>query len=215
MPPVLDFGKVPVGERKQREITIAGLQGRRLQATSVSASDDVFTAEIDEKSREWASTKVKVTFMASKTGSHRGQLEIHSEAIGPDSIQVPLSATGIGDVTVLPEKVILIARNGEAQAATRYVSVRGRPGGSLAIESVIPPAADVDVLIRSVAKNVYLIQLGNLRASAEVNGKNIKIVTNSENAREMNVPIQVMTMVEHPPRHTLKAVPRSTCVGPR
>ena len=69
-----------------------------------------------------------------------------------------------------------------------------RPGRTkaFAVESVDAPDKDITVNITSMGQNGYQIRLDNVVASKELDGKVLKITTDVEKKKEIEIPFKIV-----------------------
>ena len=122
-------------------------------------------------------------------GTLRGNIHMETDHPKYPAFDIPASAFVVGEVSYAPEEIPLSAP--ADQGVMRYIMIRAESGQSLTIESVESPDPNIVARIIQMDPSGVRIELSNITASKELDGKPIRIVTNMEKMKEILIPFRV------------------------
>ena len=124
-------------------------------------------------------------------GTVRGTLHIVTDYQKNPEYDIPVSGLVVSDIIVAPPEIILNEKaNGEP--VTRYLVIRGAQAVEFQVLGVEPPAPDIQCRVMKLPPNGFRIDLINLVATQDLNGKSLKITTDLESMKEILVPFRVV-----------------------
>lgn len=184
------FGLLSGGSRAEKMIELTAAQEaidfKVLEAASESPYLEVKTEIVEEgKSyRVHISTTGKLD-----EGDLRAQVLIKTDQPSYETITIPVTATVTGALAISPREIVLIKRGD--QAVTRYVVVAPGDVEEFKVETAEAPLDSIDVQVQPVGKSGYRIRLANLVATDDLDGKVLRITTNTDQKKEILIPIRV------------------------
>ena len=124
-------------------------------------------------------------------GTVRGTLHIVTDYQRNPVYDIPVSGLVVSDVIVAPPEIILQEKT-SGEPMTRYLVVRAAQSVSFQVLGVEPPLPDIQCRVMKLPPNGYRIDLINLVATPELNGKSLKITTDLESMKEILVPFRIL-----------------------
>lgn len=113
-------------------------------------------------------------------------------------IIIPMNGRVVGDIFAIPDELVL--NPDRAEPATHFLVVRSFESKPFAVLAVEPPLSSITADIQSIGASRAMIHLKNVRAVPELDGKEIRIVTDCESMREISIPIRVTSFKDFPAR---------------
>jgi len=107
-----------------------------------------------------------------------------------DVLNLPVTGNVVGEVTVLPRQIVL--RQSTGIGVKRAIFIRA---GSVANFQILDVQAPIDashVSIHKQENGMVRIELSELTASPELNGKTVRILTDLEHMRTIEIPIKIL-----------------------
>ncbi len=112
--------------------------------------------------------------------NHRDMPEVH----------LRVSGTTLGEVTLIPKYLVL--RKATQAAIRRVIYLRAGTASEYRVLQVQTPFPKDKVVVRKQSKTLYRIELNDLVAEPELDGQVIRILTDLERAKVLEVPIRVL-----------------------
>ena len=122
-------------------------------------------------------------------GTLRGNVHLETDHPKYPAIDISASAFVVGEVSYAPEEIPLNAP--ADQAVMRYIMIRAESGQSLTVNSVEAPDPTIAARVIQMDPSGVRIELSNITASKELDGKPIRILTNMEKMKEILIPFRV------------------------
>ncbi len=183
------FGRVNKHSDSTKTITIAA-HGKPFVVSRVEATDKQFSAELEtiETGKQY---KIHVRLNPPmQTGRHRGHIRVSSENPDQPDMNIPVSATVVGPLIVAPREIVLAKV--KDQPVTRYVVLRPGEVPTFSVTHVETPHPEMTSQVTTIAGNGVRIQLNNIIATADLDGKQLRIVTDAEGMEEILIPFRVI-----------------------
>ncbi len=134
---------------------------------------------------------VAVTKPPLPKGTVRGTLHIVTDYQRNPIYDIPVSGLVVSDIIVAPPEIILQEKAGGAPV-TRYLVVRAAQSIEFQVLGVESPTPDIQCRVMKLPPNGYRIDLINVVASQDLNGKTLKITTDLESMKEILVPFRIL-----------------------
>ena len=122
-------------------------------------------------------------------GTLRGNVHLETDHPKYPAIDISASAFVVGEVSYAPEEIPLNAP--ADQGVMRYIMIRAESGQSLTINSVEAPDPNITARVIQMDPSGVRIELSNINASKELDGKPIRILTNMEKMKEILIPFRI------------------------
>lgn len=122
-------------------------------------------------------------------GTLRGSVSVETDHPRYPSMNVPLSAFVVGTFAFAPEEVTLT--EDAATPVERHVLVRSELGKPFQIAAVEPPVPTIQVNISSTEPTAYRIDLANIVATQDLDGKVLRVRLSDEGEKELLIPFRV------------------------
>jgi hypothetical protein len=189
-PAQLFFGQIDESAESTAATEIASLTEDRFQITKVESSSPNFDGQVEvlEDGRKYR--LVVSTRGAVPKGGARGSIRVSTDSPTYPIIDIPVSATVLDELTVAPDQIILVEREGEG--VTRFVVVRPGRTKEFAVQSVETPDPAIRVEVVGMGQQGYQIRLDNVVATRELDGKKLKIITNVQGMSEIEIPFRII-----------------------
>ncbi|MEM7395230.1 MAG: hypothetical protein AAF492_23095, partial [Verrucomicrobiota bacterium] len=101
-------------------------------------------------------------------------------------VNIDVTANVVGPLGIEPQKIVLL----NAKPATRYISIRPGQVQEFKVLDVEAPVEDIGVRTFPAGRSGYRIQLNNVIGSADLNGKTLKIKTNTKEMPLIEIPFE-------------------------
>lgn len=184
------FGPITPGENPEQEVTIISRAGRPIQITGVDSDSEHFTAEVEPFERD-GSYRVRIRPRNLPPGMSHGNIRLATTSRSRPHINIPVTADVVGALAVAPTKIALRPL-GDGQTVTRYVVVRPGRVRSFELVNVEPPDPSIAVHVSPMPPHGYRIQLSNITPHTGLHGTHIRIETDVEDMREIEIPIEIV-----------------------
>jgi hypothetical protein len=129
-------------------------------------------------------------------GTLRGNVHIETDHPKFPSMDIAVSAFVVSDITFAPEELPVLEAVG--QPASRYVLVRSETGKKFQIVKVEMPVPSMTYKVQPVEAGGYQVELGNIPATREVEGKSVLIQTDLPGAANIVIPIRFIAAALNP-----------------
>lgn len=187
-PSYLRFASVPEGQTSTQEISIKSNIDEPFKVTQVKVASEKFITSLStvEAGRAY---KLTVTIPEGMpAGDLRDRITISTDYKKMPRIDVQVVATLVGKVVVAP-KTLLLVENPE-KGVIKYLSVQPGAQKEFKVLGVEFPGEGVEHRIQETPGGTR-IQLSNIRATKDMNGKEIIVKTDVEGMESIPVKIQV------------------------
>lgn len=185
------FGNLAAGSVATGSVEVIASSTNPVNVLEASCNSSNIEARIETVEAGKSYRVVVVTKPPLPKGTVRGTLHIVTDYQRNPDYDIPVSGLVVSDVIVAPPEIIMQEKtNGEP--VTRYLVVRAAQSVEFQVLGVEPPTPDIQCRIMKLPPNGYRIDLVNLVASPELNGKNLKITTDLESMKEIVVPFKIL-----------------------
>lgn len=128
-------------------------------------------------------------------GTLRGSVHIETDHPKYSAMDIPISAFVATDLMYLPTELTLVEN---PTASARYVIVRSDTGKKFEVQAVEAPSPSIQTSIQPMDQNGYRIELTNIVATADLNGKVLLIRTTMPGNEEIRIPLRVIPNTPQP-----------------
>ena len=182
----LYFGQIAQNAAKQQTLVVKSTNP--LELTGVSSSQPQFQPrfEKNEADNSWQITVETVPPLP--MGGLHGELRI--ERVDGGVFTVPVSAMVVGPLAVAPQELVL--REAEGRAVTRYIIIRPGDVSDFEVLGVKLPMEQMRSTVTSLGGSGYRIQLDDIPAVKELDGKMVEIETSVEAMKTVRIPFKVI-----------------------
>jgi len=185
----VNFGAVSTNSVMRKEVLVTSQLAGNLRVTNVTSSVACFSADFEMTATN--SYRIAIsTVPPFPEGTTRGQIEAFTDSEKYPSIRIPVTASVVNDVLVVPRAVVLRASD-QPVAVTRYVVLRSRSKRSFSVLDVESPSSGTETTISKYPGGGYRCELKNLTVDMNLNGKKIVIHTDHPDSPAVSVPIHV------------------------
>jgi len=175
------------------EITVQSMNAVKITRTSSNTSNLTVTTESSPDGRL---ARVLIgTQPPLPRGMLRGNVHIETDHPKYPAMDVAVSAFVVGDITFAPEELSVLEAVG--QPANRYILVQSETGKKFKITKVEVPLPSMTYDIRPVETGGYHVELGNLPATRDVEGKSIRIQTDLQDVPDIVIPFRFIPAPPH------------------
>lgn len=183
------FANAPMDRSETNAVTIRS-NTKPLKISEVTSSVPQFATllEIVAEGREYRIHVSTVPPLAE--GKIDGFIRVASAEPGTPDINIPVSATVQGALSIAPLEIVLATQITQPQV--RYVVLRPAQVGSFEITEVLVPDPQIVVNVATMGMNGFRVQLSNITPSPELNGKALRIRTNLEQMQEITIPFRLL-----------------------
>lgn len=184
------IGQVNPGQKVDMTVSLEAAPGQTFAITGVEPSSQDIHTEVEtvEPGRNY---RVKARLKAGNdAGLYQANLRILTDHPARGSIDIPITGNIVGDVLVAPQDITLSLQH--TDPVTRYIVVRPGAAGSFELLSVTAPDPGIQVNTFPFGNNGYRIQLENITASPELDGKEIVLTTSAPASPEIKVPFRIV-----------------------
>ena len=176
------------------EITIQSTNTVKITRTSSNTSNLTATTESSPDGR---SIRVLIgTQPPLERGTLRGNVHIETDHPKYPSMDIAVSAFVVGDITFAPEELPVVESAG--QPASRFVLVRSETGRKFQIAKVEVPISSITYKIQPVDGGGYQVELSNIPATRDVEGKTVRIQTDLPGAADIVIPFRFIPAAPNP-----------------
>ena len=130
-------------------------------------------------------------------GTFRGNVHIETDHLKYPAMDIAVSAFVVGDITFAPEELPVVEQAG--QPASRYMLVRSETGKKFQIVTVEVPLPSMTYKIQPVETGGYQVELSNIPATREIEGKELRIKTDLQGAADIVIPFRFIPAAPNPP----------------
>lgn len=181
------FNQIADNEEVERVVTVTSRKGVEIVGVTTKVSHIDVALETVEKGKEYKAN-VKTVPPLPK-GQKRGSIQLLSDnPQKPVVVTIPVSSFVVGDLAVLPEKIVVTET--EAQHLTRYLMVRPGKIKEFEIKDVEVSDTNIAINVVSLGNSGHRIQLDNITPSPALSDSYVLIKTDVESMPEIKVPFE-------------------------
>lgn len=163
----------------------ADVHVKKAQSTTTNLTIEVSELEAGKRYRIHVKTVAPLP-----PGPVDGIIQIITDYPGRPVFEVPFSATVMGPIVVVPPQILL--SSALTNAMVRYIVISPGTAQSFKVLSVETPDPSITAEQMVIGADRVRIQISNLVAKPELQGKTIKITTDVDSMKEILIPIQLM-----------------------
>lgn len=192
-PANVNFGQVLSDDIVERRVDIFCQTNFAFHITNIVSVVPRFVAEY-ESTRDGMSHCVTIrTVPPLSFGVTHGKIQIFTDNADYPQIDIPAVAIVSSDIVVVPQEIVLEEAGQNPRPITRSVAIRSRSRRTFKILRIVPPQSDIEVKVRQLRSDVYRCDLENIMPFSDIDGENIVVATDHEDAREILIPIRVVS----------------------
>lgn len=191
-PQSVNFRQILSDAVVEREVTIVCETNFAFRITNIVSTVTQFAATY----KKAGSNSHHVTIMTVPPllpGVTRGEVLILTDNAKSPQIDIPIIATVSSDILVVPREILFGETDEKPTPITRYVVIRSRSKRTFKILKVEPPEPKIEVKLSPFGSGSYRCELRNIIPSPNLNGSNIVITTDHEDAKEIVIPVRVVS----------------------
>jgi hypothetical protein len=195
-PNQLFFGRITTDSVVTGAVEIAIQSTNAVQVTRTASNTSNLTVTT-ESSPDGRLIRVLVgTHPPLERGTLRGNVHIETDHPRYPAMDIAVSAFVVGDISFAPEELPVLESVG--QPAGRYVLVRSETGKKFQITKVQVPIPSMTYKVQPVEAGGYQVELGNIPATSEVEGKTVRIQTDLQGAADIVIPFRFIRATPAP-----------------
>ena len=176
------------------EITVQGTNAVKVTRTESNTSNLTATTESSPDGKFF---RVSVSTQPPlPRGTLRGNVHIETDHPKYPAMDIAVSAFVVGDITFAPEELPVVEQAG--QPASRYILVRSETGKKFQIVTVEVPLPSMAYKIQPVEAGGYQVELSNIPSTREVEGKELRIKTDLQDAADIVIPFRFIPATPNP-----------------
>jgi hypothetical protein len=195
-PNQLFFGRITTDSVVTGTVEITVQSTNVVKVTRASSNTSNLTAAT-ESSPDGKVIRVLVgTQPPLERGTLRGNVHIETDHPKYPAMDIAVSAFVVGDITFAPEELPVLESAG--QPASRLVLVRSETGKKFQIIKVEVPIPSVTYKVQPVEAGGYQVELSNIPATGDVEGKSVRIQTDLPGAADIVIPLRFIPATPAP-----------------
>jgi hypothetical protein len=123
-------------------------------------------------------------------GTLRGNVHVETDHPKYPAMDIVVSAFVVSDLSFAPEEIAVVSQTN--QPMTRFVILRSETGKPFQVQTVEPPLPSIQANIVPMDAVSCRIELSNIVAAPELEGKVLRIKTTMEGAQDILIPFRVL-----------------------
>ncbi len=226
-PSRVTFGKINEDDPRVRELLLEPVSEKaRFGLPKIESDSDKIAVDVkpQEKGKGYVVTLRTVNPLP--RGYLKGNLRILTDNKILPQLMVPFNAHVMGKIAIAPKEIILYEQADGTPVRQRFLNIAPGSLPTFKVTGAVPPSPEVTAEIIPRDKNRYLVKLLNLRATKEIDGKEVVITTDVAGYERIVIPIRVKERpsvkvrpvkpgaVKTPPKAS-ETSPRRQAVAPR
>ena len=183
------FGALGTNDVVTNEVVVTGRSNVVFHITRVATGSPLFASEVltNEDGRIY---RVKITALAPHpVGSSRAAVEIFTDHPTTKCLTVPVTLFVASDVMVIPSALVIF---GSPTGRTQYIHVYSPAQKPFHIVHIQPPDPAMDIKAEPEGEGRYRLVVKYDGAPDGLVGKTIRVATDLEGAKEVEIPIRVI-----------------------
>lgn len=189
-PERLMFGQVSAGQESILEVELEGLPETSFSIQSIDPGHEGITVE-QETLDENRKYRLSITLAApAAPGNVNAVVRVNTDNPARPVISIPVFAEVKGSIVFAPPEITLSAKASETPL-TRYIILRSGSDTRFEITGIETPDPAMTTGVFPFGDHGQRVQIDNITASPELNGKEIVIRTNTDHTPEIRVPLRV------------------------
>jgi hypothetical protein len=188
-PPSVIFGEVGQNSVVTQFVDIAATGPVTFKVTQVESMSPNFAAQLStlEENKLY---RVTITTQGQlPAGALYGNVRVTTDLATRPVFDIPVSTMVVGALIVAPQEIVLAQQD---QPVTRYVVVRPGMVKQFQVEKVEAPDERMTSQVFPFGDNGFRIQIDNIVASADLNGKSVHVKTSAEGMTDVAIPLRVV-----------------------
>lgn len=187
-PDRLMFGQIQAGQEISLPVDLQFLSGEAVEIQGIETTDDHVRVETEEI-EQGRKIRLKVNMKAGlKPGANNSVIRVRTTSPERPLIEIPVFADIAGELNYAPREMVL---SPDARTVTRYIVIRAGAAGSVDITNVSLPDPAMTYTILPFGGQGHRIQIDNITARPELNGRAIVIATSSPSLPQIEIPFRV------------------------
>jgi hypothetical protein len=189
--PVRHFiGQIQPGAKIRVETRVTSTTDEPFSITGIEASVPDMTAEVEAMEEGKSYRITTLAHAGDSPGLYQANLKILTDHPARKVIDIPINGQIVGDVLVAPQDITLSLQH--ETPVTRYIVLRPGTQPTFELVNVTTPDPDIKVNVFPFGENGYRIQLENITAQQDLDGKSVILTTSLPSSRELKVPFRIV-----------------------
>lgn len=182
-PPSLTFNNINKDTREVKTVTLISNSTLPVKITKIVLNSNEFSARLEKES-----DIVVETVPPLREGTISALLTVHTNHPEYQKEVIKVSARVIGELIVSPKWIVL---SEGTKSVTRYINIKSGTVNKFEVIDIELPAPYLKADIVMKNGEHCKIKLSNLRATKDIDGKYIKIITDVKEKKTILIPIKV------------------------
>ncbi|MFH0953396.1 MAG: DUF1573 domain-containing protein [Verrucomicrobiota bacterium] len=194
-PRQVTFGRISAAAAVTSAVEITARTTNAIRITRLDTPSTNLAAKLEtiEEGRRYRILVSSVPPLAQ--GTLRGSVHIETDHPKYSAMDIPISAFVATDLMYLPTELTLVEN---PAASARYIIVRSDTGKKFEVQAVVVPSPSIQASVQPIDQNGYRIELTNIVATADLNGKALLIKTTMPGNEEIRIPLRVIPNAPQP-----------------
>ena len=197
IPPAVSFGRIGIGKGTERKVTLSAASGIVFRVTGVVTDMVSFCDVRVDTIKEGSVYSVACTLRTnavSAGGTISGRIEVNTDHALYPKIDIRVSGYMGFELMAIPSPLPLPRQDGNPAPMIRYLLVRSGNQKPFEILDVKTPIDSIQTKVDKLTGAGARIQISNLIASAELDGKEFEIRIRKWNGQEdiLKVPVRII-----------------------
>jgi len=189
-PSGLSFGEVEADAVVKQQMQLICSADTVIQITNVVSSATTFAVSA-EKAAEVTSHVITVrTVPPLSNGLTQANISIYTDNPAYPVFTAPVSAAVVGGLIAVPKELLL--KEGAGGGVSRFVAIQSRDQSPFKITGVQLPGNGMKATVTALGPGAYRCEVINIHPLAELDGQQVRIITDHPTARIVAVPIRVV-----------------------
>jgi uncharacterized protein DUF1573 len=191
-PSRVTFGKIDGDEPQVKELLLEPMSEKaRFGFPKIESDSDKISVDVKPREEGKGYVVTLRTVPPLPQGYVKGNLRILTDNKVLPQLTVPFDAHVMGKIAIAPKEIILYEQAHGTPVRQRFVNIAPGSLATFKVTGVVTPLPEVTAEIIPRDKNRYLVKLLNLRATKEIDGKEVVITTDVAGYEKIVVPIRV------------------------
>jgi hypothetical protein len=190
-PSGLSFGEVEADAVVKQQMQLVCSTDTVMQITNVVSSVTAFAVSA-EKAAEGTSYVITVrTVPPLSNGLTQANISIYTDNPAYPLFTAPVSAAVVGGLISVPKELLL--KEGAGGGVSRFVAIQSRDQSPFKITGVELPGNGMKATVTAIGPGAYRCEVINIHPLAELDGQQVRIITDHPKAGIVAVPIRVVS----------------------
>lgn len=193
-PDQLFWGNIHKDDVSEQVVSVMFHRNTPIAIRKAVITDPMFSLETRVVSEGESYEFIIKTLPVPVSGPFSCALRVETDSRTAPEIVVPMSGRVVGDIYAVPHEIILDSRY--AEPTSRFIIVRSSRNLPFEVLKVESPTVSITVSVRRSSASRHTVDLRNIAPRQDLDGANVRIVTDCETVPEILVPIRVLDLGE-------------------